>query len=79
LTTAYPEVSLEELELLDIFEIRELLVASCVANGLEVEYMIDPNFLDPKVLEAAAEGDPTAGQKTTSLEDSGDSDTQSQS
>ena len=72
LRAAYPDIDMAQFEPLDIFEIRELLVASCVANGLKLEYMIDPNSRNPEPETATPTGEPTDGQKTTSSEDSGE-------
>lgn len=77
LQAAFSEEDCQRLDQADIFELRAALCAALRVNGLEqLEYMIDPNIRDllTKIQEATAEV--TDGQKTTSSDDSGDSDIQ---
>lgn len=76
LALAFPDMDHEVFDKLDIWEMREVLLASLEVNDLEsIKHMIDPNSPAPEPMTKNTEvgsGAEPDGQKTISSEDSGD-------
>jgi hypothetical protein len=76
LSVAYPNTPKEDIEKLDIYELRTSMCSSLEVNDMShLGYMVDPNFQSP-VEENQTESPPSDGTKITSLPDSGSLGTQ---